>query len=335
MKKGLAVLLSIALASACSARPRDVTGGSSRGRGAGVTADAGVPRVPPPPPPPEPAKTIGAKPRVVARATSRVLGVDDENVYYGDQADDGVFALPKTGGEPVRLARRAPVAGTLTIEGDVLVWIASPGDAVLQVSAHGGPVTTLRDKGIFSDVTAYGGEVFVAEVVSSGGTLTRIAGTAATKIAALDVPARALAADASSVFVVTATKILKTPHGRGAAETIFTGEGLDYPEVDDTSLYFVATVERGERVLLKLPKSGGAPTILARNVRQAPLEIAGPEIFYFDAERPQLRAVPIAGGAVRILAEDEILARPNQIEADATTVFVAVEDGAIVALPRR
>jgi hypothetical protein len=90
----------------------------------------------------------GKKPRVFTRASTHALALDKTNVYFGDSEDDGVFAMPKEGGQPVKLARHAPVAGALALDGDSVTWIASPGDAVLKVSVHGGgQPTTLRDHG--------------------------------------------------------------------------------------------------------------------------------------------------------------------------------------------
>lgn len=329
----ISICVALAAVAACvGGRPRDVSG---HPRATGTVDGGALAKIPEPPPAPPPPKPASQRPRVIARAVSRVLALGPKDVYYGDQAEDGLFTIPKQGGEPVRLARRAPVAGTLTLEGDTLTWIASPGDAVLSISARGGAVTTVREKGIFSDVTSDHGELFVSEVVAGGGALLKIAGGAATRLASFDAPPRALVADDARVYVVTATKLLAVPRARGEVVTLATGDGFDFPEIDATSIYLLAAAQGGARVVLRVPKEGGAPTVLATGVRQAPLEIAGPEIFFFDVDKPQIRGVPIGGGAVRVVADDETLTRPNQMEADDREIYVATEDGLVVAVPRR
>ena len=79
-------------------------------------------------------------------------------------------------------------------------------------------------------------------------------------------------------------------------------------------------------------------TILARDVRDAPIDVDGGEVFFFDATRPQVRSVRTSGGETRVLVEDEGLAAVSAIEADAEAVYVAQgvhESGLIVAIGRR
>jgi hypothetical protein len=178
--------------------------------------------------------------------------------------------------------------------------------------------------------------VFITEALGAGGALTRVTGPTAARLVTLDAPPRALLVDASHAYIVTPTRILRTPHERGALETIATGTSLAYAEADDTSVYYVTEVDK-VKVIARIPKAGGVPTILVRDVRDAPIEVEGGEIFYLDAARPQLRAVPAQGGATRVVAEDEVPATASALEADRATIFVATgarETGAIVAFAR-
>ena len=292
----------------------------------------------PEPPPVAVQPTVNAKkPRLVAHASTRALAVDATHIYYGDSEDDGIYAMPKTGGEAVRLARHAPVAGAIALDADSITWIASPGDAVLKIALHGGgQPTTLRDRGIFSDVTTVGGDVFVVEAVGAGGSLWRVTGTTPTpsRIAAFDGPPRAVMADATHAYVITPTKILRTPYPKGELETIATGTAFGSGEMDDAFVYVVAAVDKS-RVVAKVAKTGGPLTALVTGVRDAPIEVHGDEILYFDAMRPALRAVPKTGGTSRLVVEDETLSGATAIEADGPTIYVATgsrETGAILAI---
>lgn len=319
----------LVLTSACSGRPRDVA--RARPRSA---EDGGSHSVPEPPPPPV-AEKPRVKPKVVARATSRVLAVDDTNLYFGDQSDDGVFALSKNAAsDPVRLARRAPVAGALAIDGEWLAWIASPGDAVLRLTLMGAGATTLREHGIFSDVAAEGGEVFATEVVAGGGALVKIAGNTVTKIATFESPPRAVVVDATHVYVQLGRGLVRTSRNKGGPiETLFEGTGIESPQLDATHVCIVVRNAESAHAV-RIPKAGGPPVPVATDVR-APIEVAGKHLLYFDGQKPQLRQVALTGGASTVLAEDEIFARPAAIVADEAHAFVAVEDGVIVAVPRK
>jgi hypothetical protein len=342
---GLAVLVAstagVPLAAGCSGpvRARDVAG-DRRPRGASSgSGEPGSSLVVPEAP--HQADSGPAKiehPRVIAKASARALALDAAHIYYGDSDDDGVYAMAKTGGEPLRIARHAPVSGALALEDGHITWIASPGDAVLRAPISGGAQpTTLRDRGIFGGVAAVGEDVFITEAVSAGGALIRVTGPTASRLAAFDGAPRAVMADKTHAYVVTASKILRTPHQRGELETIATGNRFTHAELDDAFVYVVAEVDKG-RAVVRFPKAGGPLAVVARDVRDAPIEVEGGDLFFFDAVRPQLRSVRASGGESRIVAEDEGLGTVSALEADASTIYVAEgihESGVIVAIPRR
>jgi len=331
----------VPIGSACSGGPRarDVAGDRRPRRGQDASADAtAADNVPEPPPVLVQPDASGKKPRVLARATSRALAIDATSIYFGNSDDDGIYAVAKEGGDATRLARRAPVAGAIAVDGDSVSWIASPGDAVLKVSLReGGQPTTLRDRGIFSDVASHGGDVFITEAIGAGGALLRVTGPTAARLATFDGAPRAVLADSTHAFVVTPTKILRTPHEKGALETVATGVGFAYPQMDDAFVYAVAEVG-GARVVVRLPKSGGPMTTLARDVRDAPIEVEGGDVIFLDATRTQLRSVPKTGGEPRVIADDEAFASVTAVVADASAVYVATgarETGVILAVERR
>lgn len=280
----------------------------------------------------------GKRPQVLARASTRALAVDATRLYYGDLVDDGIFAMPKAGGEAVRLARHAPVTAGIALGGDSITWIASPGDSVLRMPLHGnGQPSTLRDRGIFSDVAVAGGEVFITEAVGSGGALIRVTGPTAARLASFEGPPRGVVADGTHAYVITPTRVLRSSHARSELDTVATGSGLSHAEIDDAFVYFLAEIDK-VRVVARVAKSGGAVTTVARDVRDAPIALQGGEILFFDAARNQVRAAPTGGGDSRVVVEDDSLAGAAAIAADAETIYVAAgsrESGAILAIPRR
>ncbi len=375
-------ICALAIAAACSpqAKPADVQG---RARPADEL-DAGdeVPVAPTARTPASPT-LAGAKARVVAKASSRALAVDQTRIYFGDAFEDTVVCIAKEGGPIQRIARRAPVAGGLAIDGDAIAWVATPGDVVLRVSisaalaAAGAPPdagadgggdasaphapspflvpTVVREHGLFADVAAQGGEMYVAEAQGGGGAITRAdARSSTTRVASLDAAPRSLALDATHVYVATAQRLLRAPRTRpevgaeGAAdsakrreglETVTTGADFESPVLDADYVYAVAASGTGgAHQILRVKKTGGPSETLAANARAAPIAVDGGELFYFDAQRSRLLAQPLAGGPARILSQDDALSRPNAIAVDASAVYVATgerEDGAVLAIPRR
>src|SRR4051812_9324959 len=238
----VACMVGIGAAPGCSGGPnrtRDVAG-DRRSRSPGTASSTTGLDVPAPPPADTPSAKV-EHPRVVAKASARALTVDQDRVYYGDSEDDGVYSIAKAGGEPIRIARHAPVAGALALEASAITWIASPGDAVLRALVTGSAQpTTLRDRGIFSDVTAIGDDVFITEAVGPGGVLLRITGQTTSRLAAFDGSPRAVMADKTHAYVVTPTKVLRSPRDRGELETVGTGTRFTHADIDETSIYVVA-----------------------------------------------------------------------------------------------
>jgi hypothetical protein len=126
-------------------------------------------------------------------------------------------------------------------------------------------------------------------------------------------------------------------HAKGELETIASGFAFGSADLDDAFVYVVTEVERA-RVLARLPKAGGPLTIIARDVRDAPIDVMGNEVFFFDATKRQLRAAPTAGGDSRVVAQDEAFSTPSAIEADTTTVYIAAGSrgsAAVLAVDRK
>lgn len=328
---------------ACSARARDVAGERYLlPAGTEGTPSATASAAPPPTAPrvsatPRPVGTIS---RFLVRANVRAMASDAENLYYGDSNEDAVFSLSKKGdAAPVRIARRAPTSGALVLDGGILSWVGSPGDVVFHTSTRGEGTEAIRDRGIFTDVAAQAGDVFIAEALGAGGAILRVTAGNTTRLAALDASPRALLVETDAVYVTTPTKILRIRRTGGDAEVLATGIAIENPQMDDTFVYAVMAGKGPDgRVVARVPKTGGELTVVARDVHDAPIEIQGGELLYVGESRTELRAVPTRGGPVRVLSQDDALSSTSAVVADDSTVYVATgarEDAAIVAIARR
>lgn len=287
----------------------------------------------------------GKKPRVIARAHSVALATTKTHVYFGDADDDWLAALPKdalTGLTPevTRFAWHAPVRGALVADATSLTWIAAPGDTVLRMPLDGSTTpTTIREREIFTDVAAEGGDVFLVGAASGGGALTRITGPTAARLASFDAVPRSVMVDAVNVFVVTPKSVLRTPRRRGEVTTLATGTSLGASASDDSCIY--VTAKHGtSRVIMRVPKYGGAMTAMSAidGVRDAPIAVQKGEVFFFDESRPALRAHAIDTGTTRVVSDDPVFERVNAMAVDDEAAWVATGEassGAIVRVPLR
>lgn len=322
-----------AISIACGpSRARDVAGDRVNRRWGAQDASAepsGAGNVPAPPPAEKNDQgPTGPLPHVVARANTRALAMDESRIYYGDAREDAVFAVAKEGGEPVRIARRAPVAGSLALDDGKLVWIASPGNVVLRTDLRTSATTTLREGGIFVDVAASRGDVFVAEAAGAGGALYRIGGDGTTRIATFDALPRALAVSNDEVVVATSTKLLRLPRAGGTPQTIATGAGFSSPQIDGDFVDVAANDASGSGiVVVRWPKQGGRAVEMGRAERRSPVHVSAGEIFFVTGDKPRLVALAAGGGGRRILSEADALANTTAMTADAQRVFVATNDG--------
>lgn len=342
------------LAVACAKRgPRDVGNrappselGADAGAAAARDVDGGPPRVVATP------AAKGLKPRPLVRVDARALATDATHVYFGDSTADTLCALEKNPpegarAEPTRIARPAPIAGALSVDSHdaALVWIASPGDLVLRVPIGGGAPTTLRDRAIFTSVTAAGGDVFFTEARGSGGVLTRVTGTTAAQLATFEGAPRGLAVDTDDVYIATSSGLVEAPRARGAVSELASGRAFASPQVDSAWVYATAVDPTSRsRALVRVKKTGGPLETVATGVRAAPIAIHRGIVYWFDAARPALLASspvddrPAARTARRVVSDDPTFERVNALTVDDDGAFVATgsgEDARIVVVSIR
>jgi hypothetical protein len=339
------VFLVLCCTVACTGRhPRDVSNQNPRselvdGPGSpGPTRDAGsalgVDRVIARP-------AVGLAPREIAKASARAIVTSPTHVFFGDSEDDALYALSKKGGSPMRIARRDPMPGALAIDTDssTLAWIGSPGDVVLRVPTNGGTVTTVRDRGIFTDVAASGGDVFFTEARDEAGILTRVTGTTAARLAAVEGAPRGIAIDAQHVYLATSSRLAVTPRTRGEVIDLATGAAFANPLLDETWLYATAVDPKSRvREIVRVKKTGGTLETIVTGIRDAPTALYKGTLYWFDPDRPALLSSSGARPSPRTVCEDAQLERPSAITVDDDGVFVATgygEGARILVIPLR
>ncbi len=288
---------------------------------------------------------LGRAARVIAHGPSHAIALDADNVYFGDDASDQLVALPKRPteppAEPRRLARHAPMDGTLSYDphAAALAWVGSPGDVVLRVSVKGGPPSTLRDGSIFADVVATGGDVFITEASSGGAFLMRVTGATASRLGTIKGTPRGIAVDAERVYIASSARLVSTPRTPGPMTELSTAGGFASPRLDEASIYVtMATATAGSYSLVRIPKRGGALETLATNVREAPIAIAKGRVFWFDANRPNLLALDVRGAssAAVTISSDPLFEHVRALAVDESGAYAAVgsgDDAAVVAIP--
>jgi hypothetical protein len=295
-------------------RPSEVGGGATGTAGAAsntsstsTTTQARVPAKP----------ATGARVRVLAKASARAIAASKTHVYFGDTEDDALYAMPKEGGEPERVARRAPMRGALVADDGDLVWIASPGDTILRLTKDAAEPKIVRDRGIFTDVAA-NHDVFFTEVSGAGGSLTRVTGFTTAVLATFEGSPRGIAVSSNHVYIATSTALLATTRQRGAIMILARGAAFSYPSLTDDAV--VATVATGSRRdVVRVSKNGGPVETVARDVRDAPIATRGNDLFWFAGE------ALYRNGSV--FATDPRLSEPAAIAIDDDGIYVAVGHG--------
>lgn len=332
----LGAVVALSLCSCGGRRPRDVDNSNPRSEfvdgpsGSSARRDGGA----------SPAHVLatptlaGRKPAALVSVDARAIALGSERIYFGDGAEDALVSLPKTGAasEPTRTARRAPMPGALAVDErtNAIAWIPNPGDTVLRLAIGSTSPSTIRDKGIFANVAASDGDVFVTEVQGDGGIVTRTTGSTTTRLGGFTGTPRGLTLDASSVFVATSSRLVAVTRTRSDVLELARGTGFGSPQVDTAFLYSTAAEATSPaRVVVRVRKTGGELTTVARDVRDAPIAVDHGFLYWFDASRPALLRAAL-GDAVeqgRVVTEDAALDHVEALAVDADAAYVAAGTG--------
>lgn len=279
----------------------------------------------------------GREPAPLVHANARALATDDSHVYFGDGNDDTLCSVVKVAREqsvsPTRLARRAPMQRALSVDASsgTVAWIGTPGDVVLRASTSGSPPTTVRDRGIFVDVVADGGDLFFTEAKGAGGLLGRATKSSMAHLASFDGTPRGIAVTADRIYVATSSRLLAATRSRGDVTELASGASFATPLADDTSVYAVTAQPNSQsRLLVRVKKTGGPVELLAEGVREGPVTLHRGILYWFDADRPALLATPVdapPNATPRLVSRDPLFGRVNALVVDDDGAFIAVGSG--------
>jgi hypothetical protein len=270
---------------------------------------------------------------LLVHASSRAIAIDREHVYFGDAEDDGLYSVPRTGGSPQKLARRAAMPEALSVDAvtGTLAWIGTPGDIVLRMPLAGGAATTVREHGLFTGVVARGTDVLYVEAEGTGGFLSRNT----TRLGSFEGSPRSLARDGDRFFVATSAHVVGLRE-REPAQNLTGGAGFAHVAAESDWVYATTPDPAGRaRIVVRVPQGGGPLEAVATNVRDAPIAVFRGTVYWFDADRPAVLATE-PGRPPRTISEDDALAQPSAIAVDAEAVFLAAgsgEDGQILVVP--
>lgn len=219
------------------------------------------------------------------------LALDSSNVYWGEVANSpdagAILSLPLgvDGGAPSFLAPEGATA--LVVTGSTLCFATS--DVVGCMPVTGGTPTILNTvqsgwvyamaadaTNVYWTLNATNGAVFSAPI--AGGPVTLL-------VAHTDRPL-GIAVDANNVYWAgNGTDTLNAmPIGGGPVTTIATGPGYpSYVTIDSGYLFWSAGLDSNDAAILKMPVTGGTPTVLAWKVYGAgPIAVDAQYVYWIE-----------------------------------------------------
>lgn len=274
------------------------------------------------------------------------LRVDEQNVYWiasgslltkNEHVGDGsVVKLPKTGGEPVTLAKGEDLITSIEIDREQVYWSSLRG--VFKVPKAGGPTTELhhaeKGRGIPSIVAVSSPVVFVGITALKDGGLYAITTGAkeARPVTTGFGGVHGIAIVAGGVFMCVGPsgKTLGfTPTGgedQILAEGLGDCTGLAH---DGGNLFWT---ERRTHIVRTMRDSGGAPTTLASNQTEPwAIAVRAGWVYWSDRDGHAVRRVRSKGGDVETIATGPW--KPQGIAVDAEAIYwTAPEEGSIYRL---
>ncbi len=284
--------------------------------------------------------TDDGTPIVLASAVAlSPIAVDATSVYF--DADDGLTAVSRCGGEPKLLT---PGLGAAGIALDTMAIYGTGGKGVFKVPLTGGTPTTLATVDamrsayyIAVDATnVYWTDAFdgiVSKVPIEGGPSTTLATTGqgwgpiavhANRVYWLwSGPIAGNCADGPGYYPCMGTTVRSVPVGGGSSTTVVSGTWGPFTfAIDATSIYWIDDAND----VVKKPLGGGTPVVLASGQRR-PFSIAvdATHVYWTNLgtgggiDDGTVMKVPIGGGEPVTLASGQ--RNPDSIVVDATSVY--------------
>ncbi len=261
------------------------------------------------------------------------LAFDADYVYWLNGFDGTVMRVSRCGGRPQQLARAGPAAGgAVTLFGEDLYWIAER--SLFKVAKSGGtPVKVGLGRavvGVESDGMSW---------IDDAGSMKLPAPGAAPVLLTKDIPSRVGAFDRDSFYWGSDGLLWKMPRSGGKAlELLNTRQAVGQMRVDADNLYWAAGQLAGE--IMKLPKSGGEPIVLAPHqaltngfIMVGDLALDADDVYWSELEGSarvgRLQRVPKAGGGAITLASHVPYGPMSIAVVEGSVYFTAVSDTAL------
>jgi hypothetical protein len=315
MSQRLPLSLSLLLLSACVVEAEPELGETSAGAivlpGEILTDQAGVPRS---------------------------LVADASHLYWIDTETERLQRMAKTGGAIQTLATgaQAMTPWAIAVDASHVYWLDTGEGAVRRTPRGGGATVTLATgQGDLLGLAVDTSYVYFSGSTAAGGRVRRVAkwGGAAQTIATASFPS-ALATDGFFVYVADAhvlagsNRILRVPRGGGVVTVLSSDEDALGLAIDGSSVFWkrfwTGDVRRASKWM------PGATTIAADGGGWGDLDLDAADVWWTTG--PLLHRAPKAGGGGEVVFETADWA--NSLALDAAAVYLAVDDGTIVAVDK-
>jgi hypothetical protein len=271
--------------------------------------------------------------RVLVRGTVHVLASDGDEIYYGDEDQNALMAVPARGGRARLVGSPAPLA--LALSERHVVWIGRPGNAIFRAARGRAGADRLGSPGSFTTIAAAGKDVVVGEDIATGGAVTRFGGGGAVvRLATFDSRPRAVALDEEHVYVASGSELVRIARAGGARQQLASGRNFAALHVDRDYVYAAAPTPLG-RAVVRVPKRGGPAVEVVATPSEGPLTLQSGALYFVAPQRSELLRVPAAGGAPVVVARDEAFTTVTAIAADRRAIYVGTVDAGLLALPLR
>ncbi len=277
---------------------------------------------------PAPTVAPGATLTTLARSANAVpetIAIDATSVYFPSTGDGRIVKVSKAGGSPVILADGQNQPIDIAVDGTNVYWTNEGGSgSVMKVPTSGGTPTTLAaGQGASFGIAVDGTSVYWTNITGNHAVMkVGIEGGTPAVFASATNP-WAIAVSDGNVYFTDGDNVMMAPAAGGNAVVIATGQNFPFSlAVDSTNVYWSSA--RGTGAIVKMPLTGGTPTILASSTGMNRIAVDTTSVYFTtpDPGSPNdgtVTSIPLAGGPTTQLVDGQ--STPEGIAVDATSVY--------------